>query len=349
MMQSEYESEDYNDFADTRVLTASNDVAGMRLDAALAQMLPEFSRSRLTGWIKDDRVKVDGQPASPKTKIWGGESIEVTPEANPEEVSFTAEPVEINVVYEDDAIVVINKAAGLVVHPGAGNWSGTVLNGLLYRYPELAHVPRAGIVHRLDKDTSGLMVVARTLAAQNHLVKQLQARTVKRVYAAVSQGLVPHDGTVDAPIGRHPRERIKMAVTGNGKAAVTHYRVVERFSSHTLVECKLETGRTHQIRVHMAHLGFPLAADPVYGGRAKLFAPEIMIALEDFGRQALHAKKLALVHPITGKTMEWRSQLPEDMQQLVLALRNEAGGVYEEDDDWDDDDDHDMEIIYARD
>ncbi|WP_255987767.1 23S rRNA pseudouridine(1911/1915/1917) synthase RluD [Chitinolyticbacter albus] len=350
MMHSEIESDDYNEFADTRVLTAPGEIAGERLDAALARLLPEFSRSRLAGWIKDGRVTVDGAPASPKTKLWGGETLTVDTEPNPEEVAFQPEDVPLDVLYEDDTVLVINKPAGLVVHPGSGNWSGTVLNGLLYRYPELKAVPRAGIVHRLDKDTSGLMVVARTLAAQHHLVQQLQARSVKRHYLAIAQGLVRADGKVDAPIGRHPRERIKMAVTGNGKPAVTHYRVLERFSAHTLIECRLETGRTHQIRVHLAHIGHPLAADPVYGGRPKLFAPEIMLALEGFARQALHAKKLSLVHPLSGKTMTWRAPLPEDFELLIAALRAEQGLSEEDwDDDWDDDDEDGVEVVYVRD
>ncbi|HSC79467.1 MAG TPA: 23S rRNA pseudouridine(1911/1915/1917) synthase RluD [Chitinolyticbacter sp.] len=350
MMHSEIESDDYNEFADTRVLTAPSEIAGERLDAALARLLPEFSRSRLAGWIKDGRVTIDGAPASPKTKLWGGETLTVDTEPNPEEVAFQPEDVPLDVLYEDDTVLVINKPAGLVVHPGSGNWSGTVLNGLLYRYPELKAVPRAGIVHRLDKDTSGLMVVARTLAAQHHLVQQLQARTVKRHYLAIAQGLVRADGKVDAPIGRHPRERIKMAVTGNGKPAITHYRVLEQFSAHTLIECRLETGRTHQIRVHLAHIGHPLAADPVYGGRPRLFAPEIMLALEGFARQALHAKKLSLVHPLSGKTMTWRAPLPEDFELLIAALRAEQGLSEEDwDDDWDDDDEDGVEVVYVRD
>ncbi|BCL74473.1 ribosomal large subunit pseudouridine synthase D [Jeongeupia sp. HS-3] len=320
------------------------------MDAALAQLLPDYSRNRLATWIKDGLVTVDGQAASPKQKLWGDETITVQIQASPEEVAFQPEDIPLDVVYEDDAIIIINKPAGLVVHPGSGNWSGTLLNGLLYRYPQLKGVPRAGIVHRLDKDTSGLMVVARTLVAQNSLVQQLQAHTVSRHYFAIAQGLVKRDGTVDAPIGRHPRERIKMAVVGTGKPAVTHYRVLERFTAHTLVECKLETGRTHQIRVHMAHIGHPLAADPVYGGRQKLFAPEIMLALQDFDRQALHAKKLSLVHPTTGKTMTWKSQLPPDFEGLLAALRIQAGlNNNVDDDDWDDDDDHDVELVYVRD
>ncbi len=350
-MNPELEPDDYSDFAQPRILTVPAECAGSRLDAALAQLLPDYSRNRLAGWVKDGLVTVDDKPASPKTKLWGGETLRVDIQPDPEEVAFQPENIPLDVIYEDEAILVIDKPAGLVVHPGSGNWSGTLLNGLLHAYPELKTVPRAGIVHRLDKDTSGLMVVARTLPAQNHLVKQLQAHTVKRHYLAIAQGLVKRDGTVDAPIGRHPRERIRMAVVGTGKHAVTHYRVLEKFDGFTLVECRLETGRTHQIRVHMAHIGHPLAADPVYSGRAKRLEPEIMLALEDFDRQALHARKLSLVHPVTGKTMTWRSPIPIDFESLLNTMRAQAGldETWDEEEDWgDDDDDHDMEVIYVR-
>ncbi|GAB7129457.1 23S rRNA pseudouridine(1911/1915/1917) synthase RluD [Silvimonas sp. JCM 19000] len=350
MMNPELEPDDYSDFAEPRVLIVPADCAGMRLDAALAKLLPDYSRNRLATWVKDGLVTVDGAAASPKTKLWGGESMSVTIQPDPHEVAFTAEDLPLDVIYEDDAILVIDKPAGLVVHPGSGNWSGTLLNGLLFAYPELKQIPRAGIVHRLDKDTSGLMVVARTLAAQNHLVRQLQSHTVARHYLAIAQGMVERDGTVDAPIGRHPRERIKMAVVGTGKHAVTHYRVLEKFSQHTLVECRLETGRTHQIRVHMAHIGHPLAADPVYSGRAKRLEPELLMALEDFDRQALHARKLSLTHPVTGKTMMWRSPIPVDFESLLAAMRAQAGidDVWDDDEeDWGDDDD-DVEVIYVR-
>ncbi|KAF0813064.1 Ribosomal large subunit pseudouridine synthase D [Andreprevotia sp. IGB-42] len=348
-MHSDFEPDDYSDFAEPRILTIPASCAGQRLDAALASLLPDYSRSRLSTWIKDEKVTIDGKPANPKDKLWGGETVSVDIQPNPEEVAFQPEDIPLDVIYADDAVIVINKPAGLVVHPGSGNWSGTLLNGLLHAYPELKGVPRAGIVHRLDKDTSGLMVVARTLTAQNLLVQQLQARTVKRHYFAIVQGEVRRDGKVDAPIGRHPKERIKMAVVGSGKPAVTHYRVLEHLSGHTLVECKLETGRTHQIRVHMGHINHPLAADPVYGGRAKLQEPEVNLALEDFARQALHAKKLSLEHPVTGKTMTWKSPLPEDFEILLNVMRAAAGL----DDDWDeeeweDDDDSDTEVIYVR-
>lgn len=350
-MNPDTELEDYNDFADTRVLTIPETHAGERLDAVLAILLPDYSRSRISGWIKDEKVTVDGKVVPPKHKLAGGESVIVTIEANPEEVAFTAEEIELDVIYEDETILVINKPAGLVVHPGSGNWTGTVLNALLWHYPELKSVPRAGIVHRLDKDTSGLMVIARTLAAQNSLVQQLQARSVKRQYLAVAQGLIPKDGTVDAPIGRHPKDRIKMAIVHTGKVAVTHYRVLERFTGHTLVECRLETGRTHQIRVHMAHIGYPLAADPVYGGRPRLISPEVTLALDEFNRQALHARQLTLIHPLTSKTMSWKAPIPEDFDLLLCALRAEMGLAEDDwdEEDWDEDDDGDCEIIYVRD
>lgn len=297
-------------------------------------------------------VTVDGKASIPKLKLWGGEHICVLIQPNPEETSFQAEDIPLDLVYQDDSILVINKPAGLVVHPGSGNWSGTLLNGLLHAFPELKTIPRAGIVHRLDKDTSGLMVVARTLAAQHNLVQQLQARSVKRHYLAVVQGKLSGDGTVDAPIGRNPRERIKMAVVHSGKPAITHWRAIEPFAVHTLVECRLETGRTHQIRVHMAHIGHPLASDPVYGGKPRFTSKELMLALEDFNRQALHARKLSLIHPESGKTMTWKAPIPEDMTTLLYALRADAGMAAEEEswdnDDWGDDED-DCEIFYVKD
>lgn len=274
--------------------------------------------------MDEGRVLLDGKPASPKTRVWGGEIVEVMTEPDPEEVAYLPEPVDFPVVYEDTTLLVIDKPAGLVVHPAAGNWSGTLLNGLLHRYPDLTSVPRAGIVHRLDKDTSGLMVVARTLKAQTDLVRQLQARTVKRLYLAVAQGMVKRDGTVNAPIGRDPKNRLKMAVVENGKPAITHYSVIEPYPRHTLVECRLETGRTHQIRVHMAHLGHALAADPVYGGKPGSFSDELKTVLAALNRQALHAAKLALIHPETGTQQQWESPLPADMLQLIAQLRKET-------------------------
>lgn len=351
-MNSNIELDDYSDFADERVLTVPSTLAGERLDAALATLIPDFSRSRLSSWIKEGLVTVDGQPATPKQKLWGGETVCVRAQPSPEETSFQPEDIPLEVIYEDAAIIVINKPAGLVVHPGSGNWTGTLLNGLLFAYPELKTIPRAGIVHRLDKDTSGLMVVARTLTSQNNLVQQLQARTVKRHYLAIIQGKLSGEGTVDAPIGRHLRDRVKMAVVHTGKPAITHWRALEEFSAHTLVECRLETGRTHQIRVHMAHIGHALAADPVYGGKPRHTSPEVVLALEDFHRQALHARKLSLIHPQTSAEVSWKAPLPEDLDILLHAMRADAGMTPEDwnndDTDWEDDD-GDCEVIYVKD
>ena len=295
--------------------------AGLRLDQAVAQLLPNVSRSRITAFIKEGLVLVDGATATPKQKIGGLEHVLVTLRARDEDLAFQPEPMALQIVHQDDAVIVINKPPGLVVHPAAGNWSGTLLNGLLHHDPALARVPRAGIVHRLDKDTSGLMVVARTEAAQLDLVRQLQARTVGREYVALAQGRVPHDGTVDAPLGRHPRVRTKMAVVPEergGKLAITHYKVIERMALHTLVECRLETGRTHQIRVHMQSIGFPLEGDTIYGARN---VAAMLHAVQAFNRQALHARRLAFVHPLTGKPVAFEAPLPADMQQLIEAAR----------------------------
>ncbi len=280
-------------------------------------MLPEHSRSRLAAWVKEGRVRLDEGTADPKRKVWGGERVSVAEAVAPEEAAEQAEAMALRIVHEDGSILVIDKPAGLVVHPGSGNWSGTLLNALLHHAPRLAEVPRAGIVHRLDKDTSGLLVVAKTLEAQTGLVRQLQARTVKRHYLALVHGRVARDGTVDAPIGRHPVQRTKMAVVPGGRAARTHYHVLERFAHATLLECALETGRTHQIRVHMASIGHPLVGDPTYGPRRA--SP----ALAHFPRQALHAWRLALVHPGEEVQMGWEAPLPEDFAGLLEALRRE--------------------------
>ncbi len=348
-MQSDIELNDYNDFADIRVLSVPDDLAGTRLDAALAKILPDFSRSRLTTWIKDGRVTVDGETAQPKTKVWGGETLSVDVQPDPNEVAYEAEDIDLDILYEDATILIINKPAGLVVHPGSGNWNGTLLNALLFHYPELRQIPRAGIVHRLDKDTSGLMVVARTLQAQVHLVNQLQERSVKRHYIAVASGVIHADGKVDAPIARHPKERVKMAVVRSGKPSLTHYHILERFTAYTLIECRLETGRTHQIRVHMTHINHPLAADPVYGiAPKKDTGNEVLMALEDLNRQALHARKLSLVHPESGKTMTWKAAIPFDLEQLIGTLRADMGMSQDDFEEDEEDDDHDCELIYVR-
>lgn len=302
------------------VLTIPATCAGMRLDAALAQLCPEHSRSRLQGWMKAGRVSVDGAGGDAKRKVFGGEVVRVAVAAPVADAAHRAEDIDLPVVFEDEHLLVIDKPAGLVVHPGSGNWSGTMMNALLHHAPQLAAVPRAGIVHRLDKDTSGLLVVARTLAAQTDLVRQLQARSVKRHYLALVHGEVLAAGAVDAPIGRHPIQRTRMAITrqgGSGRDALTHYVPRERFAAATLVECRLATGRTHQIRVHMSSIGHPLVGDPVYG-RRKSADP----VLDAFPRQALHAWRLALVHPATGDEMGWESPLPPDFAALLEACRH---------------------------
>jgi len=322
------------------------DCGGLRLDQILVRLHPQHSRSRIQNWIRQGRVAVSGVTVNePKQKLWGGELIDLA-EA-PDECSETSFPeaIALAIVYEDDTLIVLDKQAGLVVHPGSGNRSGTLLNALLYHEPGLEKVPRAGIVHRLDKDTSGLMVVARTLEAQTALVRQMQARSVKRIYQALVRGNVEGGGSVDAPIGRHPTQRTKMSVVNTGKPARTHYRVVERFIDCTLVECALETGRTHQIRVHMTSIGHPLVGDPVYGrGTSRVPGGPA------FHRQALHARRLGLVHPASGKPMMWKSNLPEDFAGLVetARLRAIAAEASEIDDEaWDDELAGGPEIIYA--
>lgn len=313
----DYSPADAEDSCDT--LMIPHDMAGLRLDQALARLFPEHSRSRLQAWLKDGRILLEGGGADAKQKVWGGERLQVETLSTPDAVAGQAEDIPLNIVYEDEHLFVIDKPVGLVVHPGSGNWSGTLLNALLHHAPALSGVPRAGIVHRLDKDTSGLLVVAKTLEAQTDLIRQLQARTVKRQYLALVQGKVDRGGKVDAPIGRHPVQRIKMAVVGNGRPALTHYRVCEHLGRSTLVECQLETGRTHQIRVHMAHIGHPLVGDPVYGAR-RTGDP----VLDAFPRQALHAFRLGLVHPAKGQLMEWSAPLPDDFSILLDSL----GGRY---------------------
>ncbi len=307
--------------------------AGRRLDQVLAELFPEYSRSRLSAWLKQGLVSVDGGPMRPRDKVFGGEAIELRPEIEAQQ-RFEAQPIPLDIVYQDEALIVVNKPVGLVVHPAAGNPDGTLLNALLHHDPGLAEVPRAGIVHRLDKDTSGLLVVARTLQAQTALVKQLQSRSMGREYIAVCNGVLTGGGTVDLPMGRHPVDRKRMAVVrGEGKEAITHYRLLQRFRAHSQISVKLETGRTHQIRVHMAHLRYPLVGDAVYGGRLRLppeASPELVETLRGFKRQALHAAQLSLIHPSTGEEVSWSVPLPEDMQRLIAALeadREAHGGA----------------------
>ena len=301
-----------------------DEYGGMRFDQALAKLLPEYSRSRLQGWIAQGLATLNGAAVGAKQKVWGGEVVSVRPQTHPSEQPFQPEDIALDIVYRDDSILVVNKPVGLVVHPASGNWQGTLLNALLHHAPQLAQVPRAGIVHRLDKDTSGLLVVAATLTAQTALVRQLQARTVKREYLALVWGEVERDGTVDAPIGRHPAQRTKMAVIEGGKPAVTHYHVEERFPGCTLLRCKLETGRTHQIRVHLAHLGHPLVGDDTYLKGPQKCPPQMRSILSGFPRQALHAERLGLEHPASGEWVEWQAPLPQDMQQLLQQVRSAA-------------------------
>ncbi|WP_243041939.1 23S rRNA pseudouridine(1911/1915/1917) synthase RluD [Dyella sedimenti] len=302
--------------------------AGRRFDQALAEMFPDYSRSRLTAWIKAGAATLDGAQAPPRQLLRGGERVKLEAELEAE-VELAPEAIALDIVHEDEHVLVLNKPAGLVVHPGAGNSAGTVLNALLHHDPLLAQLPRGGIVHRLDKDTSGLMVVARTLAAHTALVDMLSRHDVERQYEAVVLGTLVAGGTVDAPIGRHMGDRLRQAVRDeeDGKRAVTHYRLRERFRAHSLIQCSLETGRTHQIRVHMAHIGHPLVGDPLYGGGLKLpkgATLELVAALRGFRRQALHAERLAFEHPVTHEPMSFSAERPADQQALIDALRADA-------------------------
>lgn len=300
--------------------------AGMRLDQALAELLPDYSRSRLQQWLKAGQLRVDGQIRRPRDAVLGGETISGALELTSETVAV-AQDIPLHFCYQDDDLLVINKPVGLVAHPAAGNRDGTLVNALLHHFPELATLPRAGLVHRLDKDTSGLLVVARSLRAHTALVEQLQARLIEREYLALVNGLPVAGGTVDASVGRHPVDRQRMAVTARGKPAVTHYRVLRHFRTHTLLQVKLETGRTHQIRVHMAHIRLPLLGDLVYGGRPRLppgASPRCIATLQNFRRQALHAERLALTHPATGERLEWRAEAPADLLELLAVLAEDA-------------------------
>jgi 23S rRNA pseudouridine1911/1915/1917 synthase len=313
--------EDHADYSRTRSnrVCVPDRSAGRRLDQILAELWPQHSRNRLQTWVREGRVLVDERPESePKRKLLGGEMLVLNEPEGIRELAEQPEDIPLDIVFEDDELLVIDKPPGLVVHPGSGNWSGTLMNALLHHVPGIAEVPRAGIVHRLDKDTSGLLVVAKTLEAQTDLVRQLQARTVRRQYLAVVSGIVARNGTVEAPIGRHPVHRVKMAVvpeTLGGKLAVTHFRVLEEYAHSTLLECALETGRTHQIRVHMASIKHPLVGDPVYG--------KVDPRVPPFHRQALHATRLGLVHPLTRRLQQWEAPPPADMLMLLETLRGE--------------------------
>jgi 23S rRNA pseudouridine1911/1915/1917 synthase len=306
--------------------TIPEDLAGLRLDQALAQMFPDYSRSRLKSWLLDGAVLVDGASLKPRDRVEGGEEVLLI--AAPEIVVVSEpEALALEVAFEDDAVLVIDKPAGLVVHPGAGNLSGTLLNGLLHHVPALAELPRAGIIHRIDKDTTGLLLVAKTLPAHTALVRALAERRVSRHYVAICNGVLTGGGRIDVPIGRHPVDRKRMAVREDGKPAVTRYTVAERFRGHTRVKVELETGRTHQIRVHFAHQRRPLLGDPVYGGRLSLpkgATEPLIAALRGFRRQALHAARLGFAHPVTGLPVEIEAPLPADLAALLEVLREDA-------------------------
>ena len=298
------------------------ELAGLRLDQALARMFPDFSRTRLVSWVKGARVTVDGGPATPRDKVRGGERVEIRADLEPAQAWDLPQAMDLAIVHEDEALLIIDKPAGLVVHPGSGNRAGTLLNAVLHHAPALARIPRAGIVHRLDKDTSGLLAVSKTLEAQTSLVRQLQSRSVRREYLALVAGTPDRQGKIEGPIGRHPVQRTRMAVVQSGKPAVTHYRVLRSGAGWSLLECSLQTGRTHQIRVHLSSIGHPVLGDPVYLGRGLTHAlPDLA---RTFPRQALHAARLALVHPLTGATMSWHSPLPADLAALLAALEQHA-------------------------
>ena len=299
------------------------ELAGKRLDQIAAQLFPDYSRARLQSWIRDGDLRVNGRALRPRDRVQLGAILVVETELEPAD-DWQAESLPLQILFEDDSLLILNKAAGTVVHPAAGNHSGTLLNGLLHHYPQLEELPRAGIVHRLDKDTTGLMVVAKTLPSHTHLVAKLQARDISREYEAVVNGVLTGGGTVDEPLGRHPVNRKKQAVVHSGKEAVTHYRVEERFRAHTHVHVKLETGRTHQIRVHMAHINYPLVGDPLYGGRLQIpraSAAELVTYLRGFRRQALHARRLSFTHPESGEPVVFEAPLPDDFQGLLAQLR----------------------------
>jgi 23S rRNA pseudouridine1911/1915/1917 synthase len=301
------------------------DLSGNRLDQIAAKLFPEYSRARLQIWIKEGSLRVNNGLMKPKDRVYSGDLLEIEAELAAEE-TWAPEEMPLDIVFEDDHLLVLNKASGMVVHPAAGHSQGTLLNGLMHYNPQLQDLPRGGIVHRLDKDTTGLMVVAKTLIAHASLVNQLQERSVSREYEAVVHGVLIGGGTVERPLGRHPVNRKKRAIVEEGQEAITHYRVLNRFRSHTHIQVKLETGRTHQIRVHMAYLNHALVGDPMYGGRLQLPAScsrELADFLRQFRRQALHARRLALLHPESGEELSWEAETPGDMVELMELLRQD--------------------------
>ena len=297
--------------------------AGLRLDSTLAAIIPELSRNKIINWIKAKQIVVNNLPAKPKDKVAEGDTIVITPDLSIANPDSHPENIPLNIIHEDEHILVLNKPAGLVVHPGNGNWSGTLLNALLYHSPDAQYLPRAGIVHRLDKDTSGLMVVAKTLLAQTKLVEQLQEHSVSRIYHAIVHGQPPRTGSITKNIGRDPKNRIKMAVLEyGGRNATTHYKVLEYFTDFSHIECRLETGRTHQIRVHLKSIGYPLMADPLYGKHKVNYIPELAEAISSLNRQALHALQLSFIHPQTNQLVEFACDLPSDFANVLKVLRD---------------------------
>jgi 23S rRNA pseudouridine1911/1915/1917 synthase len=298
-------------------------LSGQRLDVALAEMFPQFSRNRLKQWVQDGQILLDGEVVKPKARVFVGQWLGLNIEPSDENESCEPEDIPLDIVHQDEALIVINKPAGLVVHPAVGHRSGTLQNALLFHDAALSRVPRAGIVHRLDKDTTGLMVVARTLQAHTYLVDQLQQRLITREYQALVHGVLTGGGEINQPIGRHPRDRLRMAVREDGREALTHYRLLQRFRCHSHIQLKLDSGRTHQIRVHMQYLRHPVVGDPVYAGRMRLppnASAEFTAALQNFKRQALHAWRLSLQHPDTGESLSWEVPIPADMEALRLLM-----------------------------
>ena len=327
-------------------LTIPDEYYGNRLDTTLSAIIPELSRSKLTNLIKEGFILVDNQIPKPKDKVFGREAVIINSPLSDETKAFTPEDIPLDIIFEDEHIVVINKQAGLTVHPGNGNWSGTLLNGLLFHYPHLSQIPRAGIVHRLDKDTSGLMVVAKTLLAQTKLVQQLQDHSVSRIYRAIAEGILPPEGTIKTNIGRDPKNRIKMTTLKfGGKESVTHYKVIKHFDKLSYIECRLETGRTHQIRVHLKSLGHPLVGDKTYGS-GKINSPaQVLEAIESLDRQALHAMRLSFVHPSTADTVNFSCPIASDIKYLLNTLKNPENNFDDSDIDGDD---NDWEVLYVK-
>ena len=307
-------------------LIIPDELGGMRLDQALTKLLPDYSRTQIQDWIKEAHILVNGNASKARERVLGGETIHLTA-VRKEQPQWEAQPITLDIVYEDEALLVINKPVGMVVHPAAGNPNNTLLNALLHHAPALQSLPRAGIIHRLDKDTSGLLVIAKTHNALSNLSLQMKKRTITRIYQAVVNGIMLSGGTVDKPIGRHPIQRKRMAIMDNGKPAITHFRLIERFRDHTRIKIQLETGRTHQIRVHMASIRHPIVGDQVYAGRLQLpkgASPALIKALREFKHQALHACELGLTHPVTHQQMSWQAPLPDDMQALIATLKEDT-------------------------